>query len=82
MTDLTTWRARLVEAEAAQHELAMGGKVVELMRDGRKVRYSEARGSDLSGYIAGLIKTIADLERLETGTPLPRRRSMGVVFGG
>lgn len=55
MTDETTLRQRLAEAEQALHDLSLGASVAGL-RDasGRQINYTPADATRLSVYIAGL----------------------------
>ena len=82
MSDLATYRTWLTEAEQARHDLATGRGVVEIVRDGRRVRYTDRNSGDLDNYIGTLTKRIGELELSAAGTLAPRRRSIGVVFGG
>lgn len=82
MADLTTLRARLLEAEAAAHDLAMGKSVVEVRRDGRSMRWNSGTASSLTAYIAQLRGEIADLEAAEAGVVAPSlRRPIGARWG-
>lgn len=79
MADLATLKTRLTEAEAAKHDLAMGARVVEVVRDGRRIRYQEANKGDLDTYIDKLLREIDDLEAPASGS-LPRRRFIPAAF--
>lgn len=79
MADLATLQARLTEAETALHNLAIGARVVDVWKDGRRVRYSEATKSQLEAYIKDLNDQITDAQA--TSTDLPRRRFIGVSLG-
>lgn len=76
MADLTTLRTWLSEAEAARHALALGQSVVEVVRDGRRMRFNEQDGAHLDTYIADLVAQIAQLEDAANGTSLTRRRAI------
>ncbi|MGF7152625.1 gpW family head-tail joining protein [Novosphingobium gossypii] len=80
MADLATLKTRLAEAEEARHALAMGTRVVEVWRDGKRLKFSEANKGDLDGYITDLSGQIADIESAASGAR-PRRRFIGVSFG-
>jgi hypothetical protein len=80
MADVETLRTRLAEAETAMHALAMGTRVVEVVRDGRRVKYSESGKGELSAYIDSLTRQIEALEGASSGS-LPRRRFIPVVQG-
>ena len=79
MADVATLKTRLEEAEAARHALATGQRVVDVWRDGRRVRYQESNKADLASYIDDLIAEIAALEAPATGA-LPRRRFIPAAF--
>lgn len=80
MADLETLQTRLTEAEAALHSLAMGERVVEVVRDGRRVRYQESNKGDLGAYADLLRRSIADLQAVAAGNTR-RRRFIPVAFG-
>ena len=69
MTELETLKARLTEAEAAQHKLMIGEAAVSVSESGaggaRSVTYTQADANRLSVYIASLQQRIT---RLENGT--------------
>lgn len=79
MADLATLQTRLTDAEAARHALATGQRVVEVMRDGRRVRYQESNRGDLGLYIDELAAAIAGLTAPSTGA-LPRRRFIPIAL--
>lgn len=79
MTDLATLQTRLSEAQDARHALATGQRVVEVMRDGKRMRFQESNKGDLAAYIDEITTSIADLEAPTTGA-LPRRRFIGIAF--
>ena len=62
MTDLTTLRTRLTQAEEAYHWLQIGAKAVEMMMNGRKVVYTPADVSKLKAYISEIKTEIASVE--------------------
>lgn len=70
MTDETTLRQRLAEAEQALHDLTIGGGLASL-RDasGRQINYTPADAPRLSVYIAGLKKQLG----MDGGRPPARR---------
>jgi hypothetical protein len=74
MIDLPVLRARLAEAEQALHDLALGGSVVSISDNERKITFTAANIGQLRGYIDDLRRQIAELE-----CPLPPRRGP-VVF--
>ena len=76
MADLETLKTRLAEAEDALHALNLGERVVEVMRDGRRMRYQESNRGGLEGYIGSLRAQVAESEI----TPRSRRRFIPVAF--
>jgi hypothetical protein len=57
-TSLATLLTYRDEAVAARHALVMGQAVIEVRRDGRSMRYSEADLGKLNDYIAQLDREI------------------------
>ena len=80
MTDLVTLKTRLTEAEDARHQFGLGTAVVEVWRDGRRVKYSGANVGNLDSYILALRNEIAALEALEAGAPSTRRKAFTAVW--
>jgi len=80
--DLTTLQTWITEAQEAMHKLATGAAVVDISRDGRRIKYNASNKGDLAKYIADLKLQIAALEAEAAGKLAPRRRSFGVVWGG
>ncbi|QTH19651.1 phage tail protein [Rhizorhabdus wittichii] len=79
MTDLTTLRTWLSEAEAARHAIATSGAVIEVQRGDRRMRFSRENLTALTSYIAELQRDIAAAERQASGRP--RRSAIGVRWG-
>ena len=79
MADAATLQTRLDEAEQARHALATGQRVVDVWRDGQRVRYQESNKGDLYAYIADLRNELAAATAPATGA-LPRRRAIPVAF--
>ncbi len=74
-------RKQLAEAQAARHKLLTGAAIVDVQRDGRRIRYSQGNAADLDSYIEELTAQIRALD--PTGpeaTVQPRRRALGVRF--
>lgn len=78
--DLTTLQTRLTEARAALHSLSIGQQVVEIQRDGRRMKYGSADSAALADYIRDLENQIADIEGAVVSAR-PRRRFIPVAFG-
>ncbi|BAK75398.1 gpW protein [Pseudogulbenkiania sp. NH8B] len=62
MTDLTTLRQRLAEAEEALHQLQIGSKRERISRGGTDITYTRANIGDLRRYIADLKAEVARAE--------------------
>lgn len=62
MTDLTTLRRRLAEAEEALHQLQTGSKRERISRGGTDITYTRANVGALRRYIADLKAEIARAE--------------------
>jgi len=80
--DLATLQARYADADAALHELRLGRGVVDVWRDGKRIRYTQADVTTLSDYLTELSGKIALV--MAGGDPtLPTPRgSMRPMFGG
>jgi hypothetical protein len=77
LADLATLQARLAEAEAAYHKLAIGGQAVQVRNAaGRFVQYAQAQMPALAAYIERLGLQIAALTSDGTG-----RRAFYVRLG-
>lgn len=53
------FRAKLVEAEAAYHDVVTGNREVEIMHANKRTRYTEANRGALLAYITDLKGKIA-----------------------
>lgn len=69
---------RLSEARTALHALMMGERVVDVWRNGSRIRYSEANRADLQAYVTELERIVAELTRVEAGSP--RRRPIALAY--
>lgn len=69
MADLATLQTRLTEAETARHNIATGGGVEFVSRDGRAVRYSRNNLADLNEYIETLERDIEMATNVASGKP-------------
>ena len=65
-------QTRLTEAEAALHALAMGQRVQEVWKDGKKMVFTQANAGQLRAYITSLKADLLDAQALSAG--LTRRR--------
>ncbi len=64
---------RLREAEAVEHEWALGRTAVSLAYNGESMTYSQTNLATIRQYIRSL--------KAQLGMGLPRARARGVVFG-
>lgn len=71
MTESATLQARLIEAEAALHELVIGRRIVQIGADADRAAYAPGDEGRLRAYIAEL--------RVQLGQSQPRR-AIGVSF--
>lgn len=78
MATLAELQTRLSEVEAAIHSLAIGEKVVEVMRAGRRMKFTEASLDALRGYRDDLTQQIAAATAEANGRP--RRQAIGTYL--
>ncbi|WP_417615323.1 gpW family head-tail joining protein [Parasphingorhabdus sp.] len=78
MADLATLQTRLTEAETARHDIATGGGVEFVSRDGRAVRYSRNNLADFDKYIQTLERDIEIATNVAAGKP--RRAAIGHYY--
>lgn len=76
MTDLSTLRTRLSQAETAHHKLLTGSLVETLQHGDQITRFTPANIDKLEAYIASLKSKIAGLE----GTSSQRRRPINLTY--
>lgn len=74
---ITTW---ITEAEAKRHEVATGGAVVEMWRDGRRITRKISSIDELNIYIATLKSELIEAQIAEGITPTRRRRAIGLAW--
>lgn len=68
------------EAEAKRHEVATGGAVVEMWRDGRRITRKISSLDELNSYIATLKSELVEAQ-IEEGLPVTRRRrAIGIAW--
>lgn len=75
MTDLTTLRQRLADAETARHKLLTGSMRERISRGGTDITYTRADIGKLERYIAELQSDIARAEG-----SAPRRTALNPYF--
>lgn len=80
MADLAQLQALHADALTALHSLMTGTRVVEVVKDGRRITYSGGRSGDLKAYVDDLAEQIAALRAAEVNPALPRRRFIPVGF--
>lgn len=71
-------QTRLTEAETALHNLATGASVVEVWRDGRRVKYTASKMSELQAYVDWLRAELESATMVAAGKP--RRRAIGIAW--
>lgn len=77
VAELETW---IAEAEAARHTVATGGGVMDVWRDGRRLRMRIGSIAELNEYIATLRSELVQAQ-IEAGvTPTRRRRAIGLAW--
>lgn len=70
---LETW---IAEAEARRHEVAMGEAVIDVWRDGRRVRRTFTKVEKLDAYIFSLRRELSEAQAAASG--LARRRPINL----
>ncbi|WP_409188432.1 gpW family head-tail joining protein [Bradyrhizobium sp. RDM4] len=71
MTDTTTLRAWLSQAETARHNLVTGSKVERLQHGDKSTQFTPANLSDLDSYIASLKSQLASADSAPTQVRRP-----------
>lgn len=67
---IETW---IAEAEAARPQVALGGAVIEVWRDGRRIKKSVTSMKELNAYLASLRSELA-IAQEDAGIPATRTR--------
>ncbi len=81
MATVAEIQAMIAEVEAARHALAAGdGAVVEVWRDGRRVKKQFATLDQLESYLRILRSELAEACVLEGITPTTRRRPIRLQY--
>lgn len=78
-TQIETW---ISEAEAARHKLMSGEDVVDVWKDGRRMRFQKASLSELTEYLAVLRSELVQAQIDEGLTVTRRRRAIGLAWKG
>jgi hypothetical protein len=76
MTDITTLRTWLSEAETARHKLVTGSKVERLQHGDKSTQFTPANLADLDSYIGSLKSQIA----FAAATPIQVRRPINFTY--
>lgn len=76
MTDITTLRTWLSQAETARHKLLTGSLVEQLQHGDQTTRFTRTDIDKLEAYIASLRSQIAG----EDGTAAQRRRPINFIY--
>jgi hypothetical protein len=77
-TDVEQATRLLAEARAAQHALRMGERVVDVWKNGGRVRYAETNAAELDSYVKQLERDLTALTATEAGQP--RRRPINLMY--
>ena len=77
-TDVQLITARLTDAKAQRHLVALGEATVELMRNGRRVVRKIATLEELNDYIAVLERELSEATAVAAGRS--RRRGVGLAW--
>lgn len=76
---ITRW---ISEAEDARHKLMSGVDVVDVWRDGKRMRFQKAKLAELNDYIAGLRSDLVSAQIDAGVTTTRRRRAIGLAWRG
>lgn len=76
MADLATLETWLSEAQQARHNIATGAGVLDVWRDGRRLRFAKQNLRELDRYIQSLETQITEATRVAEGKP--KRRSIRI----
>ena len=68
------------EAKAQRHKVALGQAVIDVWRDGRRMRREITRVSELDDYISRLEGELIMAQLAEGITPARRRGAIGTYF--
>lgn len=71
MTDTTTLRTWLTQAESARHKLVTGSKVERLQHGDTSTQFTPANLADLDSYIASLKSQLAGADAAPTQVRRP-----------
>lgn len=77
-TEVETITRYIVEAKARRHSVALGEAVIDVWRDGRRMRMTVSSIEELNGYISQMENELAKATATAAGTP--RRRAIGLMW--
>lgn len=77
-TPVTELERMISEAKAQRHAAALGNAVVDVWRDGRRIRKQVATIEELNAYIRVLEIELAEATRVAEGKP--KRRAIGIAW--
>ncbi len=81
-TDIAKLTRMIAEAVDARHKLATGTDVVDVWRDGRRMRFQKSKIAELDAYIANLRSDLTAAQVDAGVTPTRRRRAIGLAWRG
>lgn len=81
-TDVAKLERYITEAEAARHKLMMGADVVDVWRDGKRMRFQKVKLAELNDYIAGLKAQLTTAQIAAGVAPTARRRAISLAWRG
>lgn len=81
-TDVAKLERYIAEAEAARHKLMTGVDVVDVWRDGKRMRFQKVKLAELNDYIAGLKGQLTTAQITAGVAPTSRRRAISLAWRG
>lgn len=81
-TDIAKLTRMISEAVDARHKLATGTDVVDVWRDGRRMRFQKSKIAELDAYITNLRSDLTAAQVDAGVTPTRRRRAIGLAWRG
>lgn len=78
MATISELETMIAEAKAHRHQIALGNAVIEVWRDGRRVRKHIANSAELENYIRSLERELENLTAANAGRP--KRRPIALAW--
>lgn len=75
VAQISTW---ISEAETARHDLMTGQRVVDVWRDGRRMRFAEV--DEVDSYLRTLRAELTEAQVAAGVTPTRRRRAISIAW--